>query len=39
MAALPRSIGGWLAHIEALHPNGSAGVELGLERVAEIKAA
>ncbi|MBK9351472.1 MAG: bifunctional tetrahydrofolate synthase/dihydrofolate synthase [Sulfuritalea sp.] len=38
MAALPRSIGGWLAHIEALHPNGSAGVELGLERVAEIKA-
>ena len=38
MAALPRSFGGWLAHIEALHPNGSAGVELGLERVAEIKA-
>lgn len=38
MAAMPRSLGGWLAHIEALHPRGSAGVELGLERVAEIKA-
>ena len=29
---------GWLAHLEALHPRGSAGIELGLERVAAIKA-
>lgn len=28
---------GWLAHIEALHPRGSAGIELGLERVAAAK--
>lgn len=27
----------WLAHLEALHPHGSAGIELGLERVAAIK--
>ncbi|MCX7149175.1 MAG: bifunctional tetrahydrofolate synthase/dihydrofolate synthase [Rhodocyclales bacterium] len=29
---------GWLAHMEALHPRGSAGIELGLERVAAVKA-
>jgi dihydrofolate synthase/folylpolyglutamate synthase len=32
-----RDLAGWLAHIEALHPRGSAGIELGLERVAEVK--
>ncbi|MFZ2628895.1 MAG: bifunctional tetrahydrofolate synthase/dihydrofolate synthase [Rugosibacter sp.] len=28
----------WLANLEALHPRGVAGIELGLERVAEVKA-
>lgn len=28
----------WLAYLEALHPRGVAGIELGLERVAEVKA-
>ena len=37
MPALPQDLGGWLAHLEALHPRGSAGIELGLDRVAEIK--
>ena len=37
MAALPRDLGGWLAHLEALHPRGSAGIELGLDRVAQLK--
>jgi dihydrofolate synthase/folylpolyglutamate synthase len=37
MAALPQDLGGWLAHLEALHPRGSAGIELGLDRVAEVK--
>lgn len=32
------SLGHWLAHIEALHPKGQAGIELGLERVARVKA-
>ncbi|PKO84292.1 MAG: bifunctional tetrahydrofolate synthase/dihydrofolate synthase [Betaproteobacteria bacterium HGW-Betaproteobacteria-11] len=27
----------WLAHLEGLHPRGSAGIELGLERVASVK--
>jgi len=27
------SLGEWLAHLEALHPKGQAGIELGLERV------
>ena len=31
------SLDDWLAHIEALHPRGSAGIELGLERVAVVK--
>jgi dihydrofolate synthase/folylpolyglutamate synthase len=29
----PRDLGGWLAHLESLHPRGQAGIELGLERV------
>ncbi|TRZ97182.1 MAG: bifunctional tetrahydrofolate synthase/dihydrofolate synthase [Rhodocyclaceae bacterium] len=41
MPSLPRltneSLDGWLAHLEALHPRGSAGIELGLERVAAVK--
>ena len=39
MPPLPRlaDLDGWLAHLEALHPRGSAGVELGLERVAAVK--
>ena len=32
------SLDGWLAHLEAQHPRGSAGIELGLERVAAVKA-
>ncbi len=28
----------WLAHLEALHPRGQAGIELGLDRVAAVKA-
>jgi dihydrofolate synthase/folylpolyglutamate synthase len=30
---------GWLAHLESLHPKGQGGIELGLERVARVKAA
>ena len=37
MPALPQDLGGWLAHLEALHPRGSAGIELGLERVEALK--
>lgn len=29
----------WLAHLESLHPKGQGGIELGLERVARVKAA
>ncbi|MDO8346729.1 MAG: bifunctional tetrahydrofolate synthase/dihydrofolate synthase [Rugosibacter sp.] len=32
-----KTLAEWLAHIEALHPQGSAGIELGLERVAAVK--
>lgn len=28
----------WLAHLERLHPKGQGGIELGLERVARVKA-
>lgn len=38
---MPPDTGGleaWLAHLEALHPRGIAGIELGLERVAAVKA-
>jgi len=38
MAAPARGLGNWLAHLEALHPRGAAGIELGLERVADVKA-
>jgi dihydrofolate synthase/folylpolyglutamate synthase len=36
---LPATAGldAWLAHIEALHPRGSAGIELGLERVVAVR--
>lgn len=27
----------WLAHLEALHPKGQSGIELGLERVLQVK--
>jgi dihydrofolate synthase/folylpolyglutamate synthase len=38
LPGLPDSgLAGWLAHLEALHPRGSAGIELGLERVAAVK--
>jgi len=33
------SLAGWLAHLENLHPKGQAGIVLGLERVARVKAA
>lgn len=33
------SLTAWLAHLESLHPKGQAGIELGLERVARVKAA
>lgn len=29
----------WLAHLEALHPKGQAGIELGLDRVLRVKEA
>lgn len=34
---MPSGLDGWLARIEALHPRGSAGIELGLERAAAVK--
>ena len=34
----PATLSGWLAHLESLHPKGQGGIELGLERVARIKA-
>lgn len=33
------SLNDWLAHLESLHPKGQAGIELGLDRVACVKAA
>jgi len=33
---LPDTLDDWLTHLEALHPKGVAGIELGLERVAEV---
>lgn len=33
-----KTLAEWLVHLEALHPQGSAGIELGLERVAAVKA-
>lgn len=29
----------WLAHLESLHPKGQAGIELGLDRIRQVKAA
>ena len=34
-----KSLPDWLAHLESLHPKGQGGIELGLERVACVKAA
>ena len=33
------ALGEWLAYLENLHPKGQAGIELGLERVRQVKAA
>ncbi len=38
MLPFPDRLDGWLEHLEAQHPRGSAGIELGLERVAAVKA-
>ncbi len=35
----PTTLSDWLTHLESLHPKGQAGIELGLERVARVKAA
>ncbi|MEY2634021.1 MAG: hypothetical protein RIR00_2675 [Pseudomonadota bacterium] len=32
------SLADWLTHLENLHPRGQAGIELGLERVQQVKA-
>jgi len=32
----PRSLSDWLDHLESLHPQGQAGIELGLERVRRV---
>ena len=31
------SLSDWLVHLESLHPRGQAGIELGLERVQQVK--
>lgn len=36
--ASPESLADWLVHLEALHPQGAAGIELGLARVLAVKA-
>lgn len=38
-SATPATLGDWLAHLEGLHPKGLGGIELGLERVRQVKAA
>jgi dihydrofolate synthase/folylpolyglutamate synthase len=38
MRHTPQGLDAWLAHLEALHPRGAAGIELGLDRVAAVKA-
>jgi dihydrofolate synthase/folylpolyglutamate synthase len=38
MPARPQGLDAWLAHVEDLHPRGSAGIELGLERVEQVSA-
>ena len=37
MSADLRSLADWLCHLEALHPKGQAGIELGLERVGLVR--
>jgi dihydrofolate synthase/folylpolyglutamate synthase len=37
MRQTPQGLDAWLAHLEALHPRGAAGIELGLDRVAAVK--
>lgn len=32
-----KTLAKWLAHLEALHPQGSAGIELGLERATTVR--
>ena len=34
-----KTLADWLVHLEGLHPRGQAGIELGLTRVARVKAA
>ncbi|MBI2276239.1 MAG: bifunctional tetrahydrofolate synthase/dihydrofolate synthase [Dechloromonas sp.] len=34
-----RSLEDWLTHLEGLHPKGQAGIELGLDRIRQVKAA
>jgi dihydrofolate synthase/folylpolyglutamate synthase len=36
-ASSGRSLDEWLNHLERLHPRGQAGIELGLERVRQVK--
>ena len=36
MSDFPRDLGGWLAHLEGLHPRGQAGIELGLDRARRV---
>jgi dihydrofolate synthase/folylpolyglutamate synthase len=38
MRHTPQGLDAWLAHLEALHPRGAAGIELWLDRVAAVKA-
>jgi dihydrofolate synthase/folylpolyglutamate synthase len=33
-----KTLADWLAHLEGLHPKGQAGIELGLERIRQVKA-
>lgn len=34
-----KTLEGWLAHLEGLHPRGQAGIELGLDRIQQVKEA
>ncbi len=36
---MPETLADWLAHLEAQHPQGAAGIELGLERVLAVSQA
>ena len=35
---MAKTLSDWLAHLEGLHPKGQGGIELGLTRVARVKA-